>query len=182
MAEDVLTRERILQLFRKLDDRMFAQGIKATLYVVGGAALALTINGERVTTDIDGRYENPLIDTLAMEVARDEGLDSHWLNHSVNAAFSYFKKDAEAVTVFNGKCLTIQAASPPYLLAMKLAARREKDIDDILLLIQELGLSSKDEVMQTVGRYFNADLSAASYQRQQIEEFLDLVIEEDRRG
>lgn len=180
MAESVLDKKRILQLFEKLDERMFAQGVEATLYVVGGAALALTLNDERVTTDIDGRYENPQIDALVMELAKEEGLDSHWLNHSVNSAFSYFKKDVEAVTVFNGKRLTIQAASPQYLLAMKLAARREKDTDDILLLISELGLTSKESIVQAVGRYFNADLSAAAYQRQQIEEFLDLLIEENK--
>jgi hypothetical protein len=63
---------------------------------------------------------------------------------------------------------------------MKLAARREKDTDDILLLISELGLTSKESIVQAVGRYFNADLSAAAYQRQQIEEFLDLLIEENK--
>jgi hypothetical protein len=180
VAYDTLTKERILYLFARLDDKMSAKGVEATIFVVGGAALALTVSGERVTTDVDGQYEDYSIDELAKAVAQEEHLPEHWLNHSINVTMGYFKKDTDPLTVFNGKCLSIQAASPQFILAMKLASRREKDTDDIVMLIHELGLTDKNDIIQIVNKYFMADLSAAAWQRQQIDEFLDLIIEEGR--
>ena len=180
MAYDTLTKERILYLFSSLDNKMFSKGINATIFVVGGAAIALTIDNQRFTTDIDGQYENHLIDSLAKVVAQEEQLPENWLNHSINVVMSYFRKDTEPRTVFNGKSLSIQAASPQFVLAMKLASRREKDIDDIVMLIGELGLKGKNDIIQVVNKYFKADLSAAAWQREQIDEFLDLIIEEGK--
>jgi hypothetical protein len=48
-------------------------------------------------------------------------------------------------------CLTIgirvSAASPEYLLAMKVLAARRRDTEDISYLVRHLGLSSVDEVL-----------------------------------
>ena len=90
----------------------------------------------------------------------------------------YFKKDTGPKTIFSGRNLQIQVASPEYILAMKLAARRDKDVEDIALLGHELGIKTRDELIEAVKHYFNADLSAAAYQRQKIEEFMDLIIED----
>jgi hypothetical protein len=169
-----------MELFAKLDKEMLESGIEAEVFVVGGAAMALTLDNERVTTDIDGHYENLSLDSIVRKVAVQEGLPTNWLNHSVNTTLSYFKKDTGPLTVFNGRALTIQTASPKFILAMKLAARREKDIDDILVLVCELDLKSKAEIVAVVDEYFNADLSATAWQRRQIEEFLDLIAEEGR--
>ncbi|MDR1088102.1 MAG: hypothetical protein LBL23_02345 [Coriobacteriales bacterium] len=178
MTEVVFTRERILELLSKLDAKMATEGVEATVFVVGGAAIALALDSTRVTTDIDGQFEEPALEQLIRQVAQEEGLPSDWLNHSINVVMSYFKKDKEPLDVFNGRMLSIQAASPQYVLAMKLASRRDKDVDDVVMLIEKLGLSSRDEVLSVAGRYFNADLSAAAWQREQIESFLDLIIEE----
>ena len=177
-ANDILTRDRILELFEKLDARMLERDIEARVFVIGGAAIALTLSDERVTSDIDGKYENPSLDKLVHEIAAEEGLPFGWLNHSVASVFSYFKTDSESVTVFTGKRLNVQSASPEFVLATKLASRREKDIDDVLLLADKLGIKTKEAMFAVVERYFNADLSAAAYQRQQIEEFIDLLLEE----
>jgi hypothetical protein len=178
MRGDTLSRNRILELFAKLDAKMQTTGIEANIYVVGGAAIALTIAGERVTNDIDGYYENYDLDPIIKAVAKDEDLPESWLNHSINATLAYFKKDDEPKTVYVGKSLTIQVASPGYVLAMKLAARREKDIEDVLLIMRESGIETREELVCAVQRYFNADLSAAAHQRRMVEEFIDLIFEE----
>ncbi|MDR1358630.1 MAG: hypothetical protein LBJ48_04680 [Coriobacteriales bacterium] len=180
MKDVTLTKERIRELFSKLDAKMSGEGREATIFVVGGAAIALTLDEVRVTTDIDGQFEEPALEPLIRQVAQEEGLPADWLNHSINVVMSYFKKDEEPLDVFNGRMLSIQAASPQYVLAMKLASRRDKDVDDVVMLVKKLGLSSRDKVLAVVGRYFNADLSAAAWQREQIERFLDLIIEEGR--
>jgi hypothetical protein len=175
---DVLDRERIRSLFRKLDEKMCEAGVEANIFVVGGAAVALTLNERRVTSDIDGKYENPELAPLIHAIAQEEGLSSQWLNHGINTVLSYFREDDEPKTLFVGKNLTIQVASPEYVLAMKLAARRDKDVRDVVLLVNKLGIASREELMEVVKRYFKADLSAAAHQRQLIEEFIDLIIEE----
>ncbi|MDR1358747.1 MAG: hypothetical protein LBJ48_05285 [Coriobacteriales bacterium] len=175
---DVLDREQIRFLFGRLDEKMFEAGVEASIFVVGGAAVALTLNERRVTSDIDGKYENPELDPLIHAVAWEEGLSPQWLNHGINTVLSYFREDDEPKTLFVGKNLTIQVASPEYVLAMKLAARREKDVRDVVLLVNKLGIASREELIEVVRRYFKADLSVVAYQRQLIEEFIDLVIEE----
>jgi hypothetical protein len=111
-------------------------------------------------------------------VAREEGLGPDWLNHSVTSVLSYFKKDTGSKTIFTGKKLCIIAAAPDFVLAMKLASHREKDSDDVVFLVNELGLKSRKELIGVAKRYFNADLSAAVWQRQKIEEYIDLLLEE----
>jgi BioD-like phosphotransacetylase family protein len=69
-------------------------------------------------------------------------------------------------------------ASPDFVLALKLAAKREKDVDDVVLLVNRLGIKTRKELIDVVKRYFNADLSAAAYQREQIEKFIDQILEE----
>jgi hypothetical protein len=175
--DTILTRERILALFRILDEKMITAGVEGTVFVVGGAAIALAFDGERVTSDIDGRYENSKLDELILQVAREEDMPPDWLNHSVNTILIYFRKDDAPMSVFRGRMLTIDVASPEYVLAMKLASRRDKDVDDVLMLIKRLELSGKEEILHAVERYFMADLSAAAVQRRQIEEFLDMILE-----
>jgi hypothetical protein len=115
----VLDRARIRALFDKLDDKMFAAGLEVCLYVVGGAAIALTLSDSRVTHDIDAKYESPELDALIAEVAVEEDIQSDWLNHSVAHVLGYFKKDVESKTIYVGKKLAIQVATPEMLLAMK---------------------------------------------------------------
>lgn len=177
-GNDVFDRERILTLFRKLDAAMSETGAKVNMYVVGGAAIALSLENERVTSDIDAVYDDTVVDAYVKRIALEEELPSDWLNHSVQAVLSYFNKDTDPKTIFTGSSISIQSASPEFVLAMKLASRREKDIDDIVLLTHELGIISKNELIKAVQRYFKADLTAAAYQRQQIENFIDMIMEE----
>jgi hypothetical protein len=174
---EYLTKKRILELFEALDGRMYESGVEATVFVVGGAAIALSVNDLRVTTDIDARYDVSTLDSIIKGMADDEGLPADWLNNSINSTLVYFNDDEAPRTIFSGKMLSIQSASPEYILAMKLAARRPKDVDDIILLLKELGLKNRKDILKVVGKYFKADFSAAAWQRRQIEEFLDAIIE-----
>lgn len=48
-----LDRDRLRVLLADLDARMRERGVAAGLYVVGGAAIALTVAERRVTVDVD---------------------------------------------------------------------------------------------------------------------------------
>ncbi|MDR3307977.1 MAG: hypothetical protein LBS58_03665, partial [Coriobacteriales bacterium] len=121
MADEtgLFTRDRILYLFNKLDKKMRDKDMEADVFVVGGAAIALTVNDSRVTSDIDSKYENPNLDPLIYEIAAEEGLSTNWMNHSVTSVLSYFKKDTGTKTIFAERNLRIHVASPEYVLAMK---------------------------------------------------------------
>jgi methylmalonyl-CoA mutase cobalamin-binding subunit len=52
-----LTREQIIELLAELGQELDARGVRAQLFVVGGAAMALAYNMRRTTADVDGVFE-----------------------------------------------------------------------------------------------------------------------------
>ncbi len=53
------------------------------------------------------------------------------------------------------QCLTVSAGSPEYLLATKLLASRVgRDEDDIVLLVGRCGITSVDDGIELVHRYY----------------------------
>jgi len=83
-------------------------------------------------------------------VADRLGLPADWLNDGAKAFMP--GDDPARITVFEADHLQVAAASPRYLLAMKLlAARVERDQDDIRELYRLCGLSTPDEGLAVVG-------------------------------
>ena len=77
-------------------------------------------------------------------MADNLGLDPDWLNDGAKAFMP--GKDPNQVSVFEGDNLSVAAASPRYLLAMKLlAARVDHDQDDIRALYELCGFTSAAE-------------------------------------
>ena len=57
---------------------------------------------------------------------------------------------AEPEVVFEGTNLIVEAASPRYLLAMKLTAARPVDKADCVMLTQTLGIDNADELLDLI--------------------------------
>jgi len=142
-----LTRADILRLLGKLDEELAKAGERAVLYVVGGANIALAFDTGRTTTDVDAVVTTGFdaVWTAARRVADSEpGVGEDWLNSAFTGgtpdggmAWSWMdNKDAdEPSTIFEGESLSVQLASPEMMLALKTLASRDKDLDDIYLLI-----------------------------------------------
>ncbi len=82
-------------------------------------------------------------------------------------------KDAEATTVYDGVGLQVAAASPRYLLAMKLiAARPEQDRDDIAVLCRLSGVATAEEALAVVAEAYPERLLRPAV-RFLVEELLD---------
>lgn len=81
------------------------------------------------------------VQDVATAMAQEMGLDPRWLN---NAARAYIPdgQDTEAVKVAIADNLVLRVASPRFLLAMKLAAGRDRDIPDIAVLCRALDIST----------------------------------------
>lgn len=132
-----LGRERIQTLLVELDRRLRARGVGATVYVVGGAAVAMTVADRRVTRDVDVAALDLVLAEEARNLAIAEGLPADWLNAAAAPWIPAPVTTAPAPT----SGLVVQFAPPEHLLAMKLVALRQQDAADIAALTQVLGMT-----------------------------------------
>lgn len=151
----MLTRERILKLFGELDDELRQAGIRGDVFVVGGAAMAVAYEARPATRDVDAIWHpsSEIREAASRIAARHDDLEPDWLNDGVKGFLP--GDDACPRVVYDGEAFTVSAASPEYLLATKLLASRvSRDEDDILLLYDLCGLTSVDEGLDIVARYY----------------------------
>ena len=140
--------ERLLGL---LDQRLKARGVRGSVYVVGGAAIAVTVYGARRTVDIDAVASDQVVLEEARLLAEVEGIPSTWLNEN---AKPWVPPRPEAATVApKRKGLTVHWAPPEHLLAMKLVAVRPQDAPDIVALADQLGLGADAEAYADLLEY-----------------------------
>ncbi len=125
MSDELLDREALLELLGALADRLRARGVRASVYVIGGAAISLVFDARRATRDIDSvvlEGHGPLMEEV-QRLGRERGLPGSWLNEQAAMYVSRCRDDNKAV-VFDHPNLVVAAASPEHLLAMKLQAAR----------------------------------------------------------
>ena len=132
-----LDRNRIVELLAMLDRRLRDLDLSASLYVVGGAAVAVTVADRRVTRDVDVAHLDPAVSAEAQALASVEGLPANWLNAAAAPWIPAAPTPADAA---GGPGLTIRYAPPEHLLAMKMVALRQQDAPDIAALAARLGL------------------------------------------
>lgn len=125
-----------------LDRRLRDLGLSASLYVVGGAAVAVTVADRRVTRDIDVASLDPAVSVEAQALASVEGLPATWLNA---AAAPWIPAASAPVEAAGGPGLTVRYAPPKHLLAMKMVALRQQDAPDIAALAAHLGLDRAEQ-------------------------------------
>jgi hypothetical protein len=140
-------RDEITRLLRELGRRLADRGLVGELYVVGGAAIALTLDARRSTRDIDAVFEPKReIYDLAAAMSEELELPSGWLNDAVKGFLA--GGDPDAVPVLDVPGLRCSVASPRILLAMKVLAHRVgEDEEDVRLLASVVGLTSAEEVL-----------------------------------
>lgn len=169
-----LTRNDIINGIRDLILRLREAGSAATIQIVGGAAIALTIDGDRpATMDIDGPITPPeAVRVAAAEIARKKGWPPDWVNDKAKIFLpDGMGRGAEWVTLYDQDGILIQAASPAMLLAMKLRAferRGLRDADDVAVLLAVLEIQTADEAEDLLNEFFPAeDLSPRTFDRVQ---------------
>jgi Nucleotidyltransferase of unknown function (DUF6036) len=152
----MLTRDRILGLFTELDAELCRAGVRGDVFVVGGAAMTVAYDARPATRDVDGIWHPSTEVRLAAArvAARHDDIDTDWLNDAVKG-FLPAQDPRPTIVVYDGECLTVSVPSPEYLLATKLLASRVgRDEDDILLLYQLCGLTTVDQGLDLVERYY----------------------------
>lgn len=153
--------ERVRELLNELAERLVKRGVEGTVYVVGGAALALSyyeLGERRLTSDIDAAYSpSAVIDELVTEIAQDRGISSNWLNQKASQFFpAHGLPDGHVVIEREG--LTVSVGPAPLILAMKLrAARLGRDNDDIAVLLRLCDVRSVDEAIAVLDEWYHGE-------------------------
>ena len=155
MNDRLLDRAALRELLQELGDRLGRRGVRANIYVVGGAAMALQFDDRRATRDIDSVVisgHGPLMDEVRA-MARLYDLPGTWLNEQASMYVSGVRDAARSV-IFEHPNLSVAAASPKHLLAMKVMAARASDVPDLRTLLGILQVCSLAEVLRIVSQVF----------------------------
>jgi hypothetical protein len=154
-----LTRTDIERLFRLLDGELAREGVIGELHVVGGAVMCLALDAREATRDVDAVFRpTRAIREAAARVAARAGVPESWLNDSVK---SFLSPRGDFRPYLELPNLRVFTAEPRYLLAMKCAAMRLgeefRDLDDVRYLLRHLDITTVEQALAIVTRYFEAE-------------------------
>jgi hypothetical protein len=150
----MLTRNRIEELFERLNTLLRERGELGEIGIVGGAVMCLVYNTRAATKDVDGVFEPAsIIRDLAKQVAESESLPPDWLNDSAKGFIMPGFAKQEVLTLSN---LRIWAPEPRYMLAMKCVSARwdSSDRDDVAFLLEFLKIEDPQVVFDIIESYY----------------------------
>lgn len=150
----MLSRDRIRKLLEKMNTKLAQQNEKGEIGLVGGTVMCLVYNARASTKDVDAIFEpSQKIRRIAKEIAHEEGISENWLN---DGAKSYIRPGFLREEVLDLSHLLVWAPEPRYMLAMKcLSARWDSyDKDDVIFLIEKLGIKEPSEVFQIIEKFY----------------------------
>lgn len=152
-----LTKTEILQLLELLNEELAASDAKGELYLVGGAVMCLVLDAREATRDIDAFFKpTQLIRQAAARVAERAKVPNDWLNDAVKG---FLSPHGDFSSYLELSHLRVYVAEPHYLLAMKAAAMRLgeefHDLEDVRYLLRYLGISTVEQALAIVTRYFD---------------------------
>lgn len=155
MSGRTLWKTDMTRLLERLSERLRRKETFARLHVVGSAWIALAYQRERTTEDIAERVEagdNALREAIR-ELAQEHGLPRTWLGDLARSLVPE-EDDPRGPTLYDSQSLIVTGASGEYLLAMKLEASREKDREDVKVLLEHLGIETGDGALEQHRRLF----------------------------
>ncbi len=162
-ARSEFTRAEMIDGLRDLVGRLRGLGQPSRIQIVGGAAIALTLNEHRsATADIDGPVSPPdVVLGIAAAIAIERNWRGDWLNDAA-AQFvpTGYGRPAGWVTIYDAEGVTVQVADAETLLAMKVYAaqkRGRREFEDLETLIPAIGLTTVDDVEALYESFYPGD-------------------------
>jgi hypothetical protein len=179
------TAEDIESLLAALEMELRRRGLGGTIFIVGGAAMALAYNASRSTGDIDGvlRPRDEILDAAAA-VASARGLPPHWLSDGVTQIHMPDRRDENPSTRVIGPSLTVEIASAEYVLAMKALSTRHStgDLEDAVVLCGILGISDELQIERVVRKFYGSHGVMFGAQELWFERIAEAVARRGRQG
>lgn len=178
----VFDRDALLDAFDQIGHAAAAAGTRLQIAVYGGSALMLASNFRFATEDVDiadiGHDWPDWLKHVVATIARDKGWSEDWFNDGVAFHLSPLADRAKDHLEFGtfprdgtSSGLVVSVPTAEYLLALKLKAFRTQDALrgdterlDILNLMDVVGVSTADQAIAILGKYF--PVSAASSEKQ----------------
>jgi hypothetical protein len=151
----MLSNREIVLYLERVNEHLQHKGLTGEISLFGGAAMCLVYGSRSSTKDIDAVFApTPEMYTIIQDVAKEYGLPDDWLNNGVKG----FASSNHEVRLYRRLShLTIMAASPEYLFAMKCLASRlgtSRDVEDIQFLIRHLNIRSVQEAFKILERFY----------------------------
>lgn len=124
--------------------------------MVGGAVMTIVFQAREQTKDIDAVFDSETsVREAVKRIAQRERLSPDWLN---DAAKGFLSPNGQFDPYFDGEALRVYVSQADYLLAMKILAFRPEnqapDQRDIRFLCRYLGVTTADQAMDIVERYY----------------------------
>lgn len=144
--DNELSSDLVLELMGRLVSALDQRGVEASIYIVGGAAIALDYDSRRLTVDVDAFFEpRDIVLEEAKKLAEEFGISDDWLNDK--AKMGKVNADDEGIPqMMSSSGVKITTASPHHLIAMKLAAERDRDVNDIATILEETGINPTEAI------------------------------------
>lgn len=151
-----LTRDQIVLLLHELDAELTRAGQRVDMLLVGGSVMTIVFQAREQTKDIDAIFEPEApVRAAVARIAARENLAADWLN---DAARGFLSPAGQFDPYLDGAALRVYVASAEYMLAMKILAMRAEDrspdFADIRFLCRYLGVTTAEQAMDIVERYY----------------------------
>ncbi len=139
------------EVFKALNNELEASDISLEIICVGG--FVLSHYGLKETLDIDGFYKRTKeIDEIIYRVGEKFGINTDeeaWLNSSVQSMNSA-PEGSICDTLYEFSNLRVLMAPLDYIAGMKLQSGREKDIEDIALIVRKENLENPIQFIKSL--------------------------------
>jgi hypothetical protein len=160
----MLAKNEISKLFIQLNNKLRDNDIKGELGIVGGAVMCVVFDSRASTKDVDGIFKpSTEIRELAEEIAKENNIPTDWLN---DGAKGFLAAKFERNEVTNLSNLLVWAPEPKCMLAMKCISARwdTSDRDDVEFLINHIGLTDAQSVLENIDQFYPKNIVPAKTQ------------------
>jgi len=165
-----LTGDEIEGLLAELLERADDAGVDADIFLVGGAAMALQLGRDQLTPDVDGLFRPfDRIRAIAQAMAEEHGLSPQWINENARPFIAFDTDDPRHFVTITLRGRALRIASPRALLAMKMARYARKDYADVTTLIQQLNLTTPEQIVALTIEVLGEDSPALVDGREDLE-------------
>lgn len=160
----ILEREDVKGGLKALVNLLHRGRTKATVRLIGGAAIALAYNARRrATADIDAELiPSDVILEASEKVGAEQGWRSNWLNDAATQFLpnGFGRRQPEWRLLYSVDDVEIYIAEPEFLLAMKLHSiqrRGQRELNDLRTLVHIVGLKTAEDAEEIFESFYVGD-------------------------